>query len=159
MSVTVIEQTIQILEVTDRLYSVLQVDPTLLKPLLFLATLPFVFYVLVIRPLCRLVNSRLQRTTVYKSSGTADSGFQTSPLYTRNYYGVVYNQGGMSPSDCGRYNCSAKEAFKRQCVYRDKAQLAHENRDGVIVNPEQHVGPDPDLENGTYTEYRFLNDT
>ena len=147
MSVTVvISQTSQVLEVADKLIAIVQVDPTLIKPLVFLATLPFVFYFIVVRPLSKRVHRRkyTRNQAIQATDATTDSGFQTNPGETHNLWGVIYQTGYP-------YNGA------RQLVYRNFQHLQHENRVGVRVNPPQHIQLSADLEQGTYEEYRFLH--
>ena len=152
MSVTVvISQTSQVLEVADKLIAVVQVDPTLIKPLVFLATLPFVFYFIVVRPLLKRVHRRkyTRNQAIQATDATTDSGFQTNHTVTHNLYGVIYQANVMQ---LGLPHRRAK-----QIVYRNVQHLQEESRVGVEVNPAQHINLSEDLERGTYEEYRFLH--
>ena len=152
MSVTVvISHTSQVLEVADKLIAIVQVDPTLIKPLVILATLPFVLYFIVVRPVWnyqrRIRCTRSQTTQT--DYATTDSGFQTNHAITHNLYGVIYQANVMQ---LGLPHRRAK-----QIVYRNVQHLQEENRVGVEVNPIQHINLSEDLERGTYEEYRFLH--
>jgi len=146
MSLVVISQANVLLDIIDNLLSIFSVDPSFVKPVILLSTIPFILFFFYHR-VSESWRKRDIGVDTFDLIFTTDSSFTTDSQITHNHNGVVYQ-----PTFRHRY----QPGGGKQLVYRDYHHLRHEQLHGVQVNPGQHIGLAPELEDGTYEEYRFL---